>query len=288
MPFLALLIVLIAAILHAISNFLFKGGRDAAAMLWWSVTIGALWYGAFLATQASFAMPLETWVVFIPSALAEIAYARLITFGYADGALSQVYPIARGAPLLLIALFGALFLDERLPALGYVGIALLVVGIYLASLPSLGDWARPLRAARHRPTQIALLAALMVTIYTLLDKIGMRSASPLVYNWWVYASIAIGFAPFVWSRANRASTAREFRLNWRRILIASVATVGSYLAALIGLQMTAASYVGSVRATSVVMGALLGWLFLKEQLGALRVFAAALMVAGLVLIAVAR
>jgi drug/metabolite transporter (DMT)-like permease len=31
----------------------------------------------------------------------------------------------------------------------------------------------------------------------------------------------------------------------------------------------------------------LGWLFLKEQLGALRVFAAALMVVGLVLIAVA-
>jgi drug/metabolite transporter (DMT)-like permease len=103
----------------------------------------------------------------------------------------------------------------------------------------------------------------------------------------VYASIAVGYMPFVWSRAHRDSTAREFRMNWRRILIASFATVGSYLAALIGLSMTAASYVASVRATSVVMGALLGWLFLKEQLGALRVFAAALMVVGLVLIAVA-
>jgi len=51
--------------------------------------------------------------------------------------------------------------------------------------------------------------------------------------------------------------------------------------------MTAASYVGSVRASSVVIGALLGWLLLKEQFGAARVFAAALMVAGLLLIALA-
>jgi drug/metabolite transporter (DMT)-like permease len=287
MPLLALIIVLLAAVLHALSNFLFKGGRDASAMLWWSVTVGAVWYGAFVFTQSSVAMPLETWVVFIPSILAEIAYARLITYGYADGDLSQVYPIARGAPLLLIAVLSAIFLGERLPALGYVGIALLIVGIYLASLPALDDLLKPLRAAKHRPTQIALLAALCVTAYTLLDKIGVRYAQPMVYNWWVYASIAVGYAPFVWSRANRASTAREFRMNWRRILIASVATVGSYLAALIGLSITAASYVSSVRATSVVMGALLGWLFLKEQLGALRVFAAALMVVGLMLIAVA-
>lgn len=287
MPLLALIIVLVAAILHAVSNLFFKGGRDSSAFLWWSVAIGALWYGAFVATQTSLAMPLETWAVFIPSILAEIAYARLITFGYADGDLSQVYPIARGAPLLLIPLFGALVLGEHLPLFGYCGIVMLLIGIYLASLPSLDDLLKPLRAAKHRPTQIALVAALCVTVYTLLDKVGMRYAQPMVYNWWVYAMLAVGYAPFVWSRRNRASTSREFRTSWRRIVIASFATVGSYLAALTGLSMTAASYVSSVRATSVVMGALLGWLFLKEELGALRVFAAVLMVLGLALIALA-
>ncbi len=299
MPILALVIVLFAAMLHAVANLFFKRGDDPSAFLWWAIAIGALWYGAFL-LAASFVtcatstclllvsdwlMPRETWLVFIPSALAEIAYVRLITFGYANGDLSQVYPIARGAPLLLIPLFGALFLGEHLSPSGYAGIALLLAGIYLASLPALNDWTRPLRALKHRPTQIALLAALCVTAYTLLDKIGVRYAQPLAYNWWVYASIAIGYAPFVWSRAQRARTAREFRLNARRIGMASIATVGSYLAALIALQMTAASYVGAVRATSVVMGALLGWLVLKEQLGAARVIAAATMVAGLLLMA---
>jgi drug/metabolite transporter (DMT)-like permease len=287
MPILALVIVLIAAVLHAISNLLFKSGRDSSAFLWWAITIGATWYGVVVALQSSLAMPVEAWLIIIPSIIVEVAYARLITMGYANGDLSQVYPIARGTPPLLIAIFGAIFIGERLPALGYVGIVTLVVGIYFASLPSLNDVWKPLRAIAHRPTQLALLAALCVTLYTLLDKVGMRYTSPMVYNWWIYAGIAIGYAPIAWSRGNRDATAREWRMNWRRIILGSFATIGSYLAALIGLQMTAASYVGSVRASSVVIGALLGWLLLKESFGAVRVFAAALMVVGLLLIALA-
>ena len=287
MPILALIIVLIAAVLHAISNLLFKSGRDSSAFLWWAITIGATWYGVVVALQSSLAMPLEAWLIIIPSIVIEVAYARLITLGYAGGDLSQVYPIARGTPPLLIAIFGAIFIGERLPALGYVGIVVLVIGIYLASVPSLADVLKPLRAIAHRPTQIALLAALCVTAYTLLDKVGMRYTSPMVYNWWIYTGIAIGYAPIAWSHGHRAATVNEWRVNWKRIILGSFATIGSYLAALIGLQMTAASYVGSVRASSVVIGALLGWLLLKESFGAVRVFAAALMVVGLLLIALA-
>ena len=287
MPLLALIIVLIAAVLHAISNLLFKSGRDSSAFLWWAIAVGAAWYGVFVAVQSSLAMPLAAWLIIIPSIAVEVAYARLITLGYANGDLSQVYPIARGTPPLLIAALGAIFLGERLPLLAYCGIVVLVLGIYLASVPSWSEVLKPLRALTHRPTQIALLAALCVTAYTLLDKVGMQYVSPMVYNWWIYAGIAIGYAPIAWSRAQRDSTAREFRMNWRRIILGSFATIASYLFALMGLQMTAASYVGSVRASSVVIGALLGWLLLKEQLGALRVFAAALMVVGLMLIAVA-
>ncbi len=287
MPLLALIIVLIAALLHAISNLFFKSGRNSSAFLWWAITIGALWYGVLVAVQSSLAMRQEAWLIIIPSIVVEIAYARLITLGYENGDLSQVYPIARGTPPLLIALFGAIFIGERLPFLGYVGIVVLVIGIYLASVPSFNDVFKPLRAITHRPTQIAFLAALCVTAYTLLDKVGMQYASPLVYNWWMYTGIAIGYAPIAWSHGHRAATLIEWRTNWRRIVLGSFATIGSYLAALIGLQMTAASYVGSVRASSVVIGALLGWLLLKEPFGAARVFAAALMVVGLLLIALA-
>jgi drug/metabolite transporter (DMT)-like permease len=308
MPVLALLLVLIAAILHALWNFLAKDARDSSAFMWWGVCVGATWYGAWVVTQTSIALPREIWILFAASLAMEVAYVWLISRGYQDGDLSQVYPIARGSPPLLIALWSAIFLAERLPFLGYVGIALLIAGVYLASVPSLDDFWRPLRALsylrqpsprlarslwrelsgeRWRPAQWALLAAITVSIYTTLDKVAMSYATPLVYNAWVYVGIGLGYAPVVWSRANRASTLREWQSNWRRIVFGSVATIGSYLLALTGMAMTAASYVGAVRATSVLIGALLGWLLLKEKFGALRVFAAATMVVGLMLIAVA-
>lgn len=287
MPLPALFLVLIAAILHAFWNLLAKDARDSSAFMWWGVSVGATWYGLWVFTQAAAGLPREIWLIFAASVSMEVAYVGLITRGYATGDLSQVYPIARGAPPLLIAFFSAIFIGERLPVLGYVGIALLIVGVYLASLPSLDDLWKPLRALSHRPAQWALLAAFTVSIYSTLDKVAMGYATPLVYNAWVYAGIGIGYAPVVWARANRASTIQEFKTNWRRIAVGSVATIGSYLLALTGMSMTAASYVGAVRATSVVIGALFGWLLLKERFGAVRVLAAATMVVGLTLVAIA-
>ena len=287
MPITALVLVLIAAVLHAFWNFLAKDARDSSAFMWWGVSIGAVWFTAWMFTQAWMGMPHEIWLLFAVSLAMEILYVALITRGYATGDLSQVYPIARGTPPLFIAFFSAILLGERLPILGYVGIALLILGVYLASLPALSDLTRPLRALSHRPAQLALLAAVCVAIYSTIDKLNMAYVSPQVYNAWVYVGIGLGYAPVVWSRGNRTSTVAEFKRNWRRIAIGSVATIMSYLLALVGMAMTAASYVGAVRATSVVMGALMGWLVLKEKFGAVRVFAAATMVVGLLLIAAA-
>jgi len=286
-PLIALFLVLIAALLHAIWNLLAKDARDTSAFMWWGITIGALWFGGWMLTQTSLALPPEVWPVYILSMLAELAYLATITKGYNSGDLSQVYPIARGSPPLLIALWSAIFLAERLPLTGYAGIVLLIAGIYLVSLPSLKDLFRPLRALSHRPAQLAMLAAVWVSIYSTLDKIGVTYTSPLVYNVWVYAGIAVGYAPVVWSPRNRLSTIREWQTNRPRILMGSVATVSSYLLALMGMSMTSASYVGAVRATSVVMGAIFGWLLLKERFGGMRVFAAVLMVIGLTMLAIA-
>ncbi len=280
-------LVVVAALLHAFWNLLAKHAHDSSAFMWWGVTVGSVWYAAWVVTQVPLALPREIWVTFGLSLAAEIAYVLAITRGYANGDLSQVYPIARGAPPLLIAFWSAVFFTERLPVLGYIGILLLIVGVYLSSLPTLGDFLKPLRAISHRPAQWGIVAAVCVATYTVLDKVNLASSTPIVYNAWVYLGIAVCYAPFALSPANRNSTFSEFRSNWRWILIGSVATVGSYMLALIGMSLTSASYVGAVRASSVVIGALFGWLLLKEKLGIIRVTAAVVMVCGLLLLALA-
>lgn len=287
MPLTAVLLVLVAAALHAVWNLLAKDARHVSPFMWWAISIGAIWYGALLLTRGSLAMPAAVWPIYLSGMVAEIAYLVLITRGYTQGDLSQVYPIARGTPPMLVALWDATFLGERLPLAGYVGVGLLIAGVYLASLPSPGDLLRPLQAIRNRPAQIALLAAVCVSAYTVLDKRALAAADPMVYNFWVYAGIAVGYAPFVLIGGHRSAAVEEWRRNWRRILLGSVTTVTSYMLALLALAQTAASYVGAVRATSVLIGAALGWLILKERFGAMRVLASGLLVLGLGTIVVA-
>jgi drug/metabolite transporter (DMT)-like permease len=287
MPFFALSLALAAAILHGVWNFFAKSTEDSTAFLWWVIAWGMIVNVAAALLTDGLILPLAVVPIFLPSLAAEIAYVYALTRGYADGDLSQVYPIARGSAPLFIALWSALFIAERLPLVGYVGIALLIVGVYLASLRDRDDLLRPLRSLSHRPAQWALFAGVCISIYTLLDRLAMTRVSALTYNTWVYVGITIGFAPFVWTRARRGSTLALWHARKARLILSGVMSAASYLFALLALSLTNASYVGAVRGTSVVIGAALGWIALKEGFGKLRVVAALLMVAGLVALAFA-
>ncbi len=135
----------------------------------------------------------------------------------------------------------------------------------------------------------ALASSVFFSIYSVLDKQIVANMSPLVYNFWVYAGIAVGWAPFVWiGRENVLSrNIGELRDNWPRVVLGSIMTVGAYVAVLVALTQASASYVVAGRGTSVIIGALLGWLALHEGFGWLRVIGSVLMVAGLALIALA-
>jgi drug/metabolite transporter (DMT)-like permease len=287
LPPIALLLVLTAAVLHAIWHLLAKQARDTSAFMWWGIAIGAAWFGVIVSSQRSLELPPSVWPIYAASIVGEFGYLTLITRGYSLGDLSQVYPISRGAPPFLVVIWSAALLGERLPVAGYCGVGLLIAGVYVASLPSFRDVWRPLQAVRNRPAQLALLAAVCVAVYTTLDKRIVASVDPVVYNFWVYAGIAVVYAPMVWVRGNRRTAILEIRGNWQRVFLGSISTVGSYMLALAALAQTAASYVGAVRASSVLIGALFGWLLLGERLGVIRVVAATIMLAGLALIALA-
>lgn len=287
MPTLALAIAALAAVLHALWNLLAKRATDSSAFMWWGVTVGALWYGLVLSTTRSLALPPAVWPTYLLSLVAEITYVWLITWGYSQGDLSQVYPLARGTPPLLIAAWGAIALEERLPLAGYAGIGLLVAGIYLASLATPQDLLRPLALLQNRTAHVALAAAACVAVYTMLDKSVISTVDPLVYNFWVYAGISLGYSALVWAGSHRAAAITEIRRNWRPVVAGSFATVGSYLLALVAMTMTTASYVGAVRSSSVLIGAFLGHLVLGEGFGRLRVMAAAVIAVGLIAMALA-
>ncbi len=291
MPIAAIAFVLLAAVFHASYNFLAKSSRDTTVFLWWCVALGAVIYAAWLVISGLgiFLSPASE-VFFFVSAIAELGYFATLVRGYAQGDLSLVYPLSRGSAPLFVMLWSALVIGERLPLLGYVGIALMIVGVYIASLTANGaraklGWHTLLAPFHNHAARWALASAVFISIYSLSDREAIKATPPLVYNFWVYFGNMFTWALVVWRRENVAQVLGELRIHWKRLVLGSLMTLGSYALVLVALTMASTSYVVAGRGMSVVIGALLGTLVLKEGYGAVRVFSALLMVMGLVLIA---
>lgn len=286
---LSLLLLLSAAALHASSNALIKQGRDKLAFTWWMLTANLIIGLPLLAFIGR--LPPIGWALIGVSGLIEAVYFITLTRAYALGDLSQVYPMARGSAPLFVLLWAVLFLGETPTMGGLLGILLIVIGLYLVNLPSLAEWKRPLISLKSAATRWALLTGLLISIYSAIDKVGVRYVQPLLY---LYLFLGVTWLALSaqWLNADRRAMLRaELQPDVKRRLLTAllVALLGSsaYGLVLAALQLSPVSYVSPVRELSVVVGAWIGVKFLGEQGGRLRVVAAALIAVGIAVIAMA-
>lgn len=279
---LALGLLLLAALLHAGWNLLAKQAADRAATLYGALLLGGLLLAPALALH--WPPPPEAIGLALAAAVFEALYFVTLTAAYAVGDFSLVYPVARGSAPLLIALWAVLFLAERPSPAGWVGIGGLVAGLLLISAPGGKPTAgqsttRPLLALG-----LALATGLCISGYSIFNKVGLAYLWAPAYTALFHLGTAALLAPLLLRSHGRALLA-----PWRRQPIRTVG-IGLMLAAtsvlvLAALAVERAAYVGAVREISVVFGALAGWLLLGEPLGQRRTLAAAIMFAGLALIA---
>lgn len=290
MELFAFVLIIAAAFLHAIWNVLAKVSKDTIALMWWATVFGLLGYGGLLLLtgQAGF-LDSRSWLWFVISAIAETGYFVTLVRGYSRGDLSLVYPLSRGSAPIFAAMLSAI-MGERLAWFGYLGIGLMVVGIYVASLTfersqinlHLSAIVAPLR---NSAALWALVSGIFIAIYSVSDKVAVAATPPLTYNWWVFAGNTVLWMPFMWRGTSARTKPYDLRSNWPAIILTSVMMVGAYGAALAALALTSASYVVAGRGLSVVIGALLGSFVLKESYGSARIIGAGLMVIGLALMA---
>ena len=276
-----LALLVCAAVLHSSAHVALKGGTNKLAFTWWQMLAIIVFYSPVLLT-AKWNWPPLMWLVIIVSALAEAAYFYTTSRAYTLGDLSVTYPLARGSAPLFIVLWAVLFLGERPSALGSAGIVTIAAGLFLVNLPSWAGITRPLRGLTQPAQRWALTSGLCIGVYSTLDKVGVKFISPLLYIYVILCVTWLVLTPL--QRAN--ALAAEWRANKWKAAWAGVSVVGAYTLVLITMQHSPVSYVGSVREMSVVLTAWIGARFLGEGKTGLRVTASALVVAGILLIAV--
>ncbi len=206
-------------------------------------------------------------------------FAALIE-SYRTGDLSQVYPIARGSAPLMTAIASAAFVGEHLSPLGWSGIVTLAAGVLLLSARG----GRGIVEFDLRAVGYALLTALTICAYSITDGIGVRlSRNPPAYAVWLFLANAIALVLYALRRDPSGVTA-AMRRFWRRGLAGGSLQTLSYGIALWAMTLAPIGLVASLRETSVLFGAMIAVLVLKEPLRTARVAAAVLIVCGLVLI----
>jgi uncharacterized membrane protein len=294
MPTASLLLLLASASVHATAQAMIKGSRDKLAFAWLMLGTVSLAGAPFLAGLGR--IDPAGWAFVSASGVIQALYYFSLARAYTLGDFSSVYPIARGSAPLFILLWAAIFLGERpsLPALA--GILLVVCGVYFINLPSLSEWRRPFATMRGGAARWSIATGFLISCYTAVDKAGMRYFEPATYLYLVFLVAWMLMAPMLLLAGRRLAAARELtrplpgggrRLDARscaRVALCSALGFGAYCLVLAALKLSPASYVAPVREISVVIGAWIGVRRFGERGGALRLAAAALIVAGVAIL----
>ena len=291
MTSLALILVLSSAVGHSSWNYLAKSSKHKVVFLWLMlIASGVIYSIPFWYRLRSHPIPTEGWPYILATAVIHSLYFSFLGMAYRRGDLSTVYPIARGTAPGLVPFVATIWLRESPSALGAIGIALVVIGIQIVSLPglsrpSLGQFWRDLSRG---PVGFAFLTGLMTTMYTVVDRQGVQRVDQFIYEYLQFVLCAFFLTPWVIARKRREIKYEWMTNKWRAGVV-GLLCFGAYLLVLSAMAMpeVKVSYITAGRECSILFSTLLGILVLHESRGLQKVIGAVILVVGIGCIAFA-
>jgi drug/metabolite transporter (DMT)-like permease len=271
-----LVAVLGAAVLHAVWNAMAHGVPDRLAgfaLLGLSSGLCGL-----VAVAVTGLPPANTWPYIIASVLIHLAYYGGLLASYQLGQFSQVYPLARGTSPWVVAVIAIVVLHQQPVPLELAGVLLISAG--LIALVFIGG--RPSR--RQSPALLAAFGTgLTIAAYTVVDGLAVHKLPLATYMGWVFMlqGLIVPLAVFCWRGPG-------FLTQERRHVYAGLGgglvSMVAYGLVLWAQQRGTLASIAALRETSIIFGAIIGALFFGERFGPKRAIAAAVVVAGIVLI----
>lgn len=287
MSLLAFSLIVTSAVMHALWNLLVKRSRHKTVFIWWMFVAST---GLFtlilpLAPEPFYWPGGETLVMIAAGASCFVLYHLLNGRAYRGGDLSVIYPLSQTS-MVYVPVWGVTLLGERLSHTGLSGIILVIFGAYAVQMQrfSLAEFLRPFRDLRSSSVRAALAAGFIYSIGSVAEKSGVKNYSPFYFTYLLVLLMLALMTVNLGRRRYRRHIAAEFREHWRLILCSGPVMMASFLTFRYGLNMSPVSYAVPVRQVSVLVGVLIGILFLGESCGRIRLISAMLILAGAVMI----
>ena len=286
MSLVSIVLVGIAAVTHAIWNLATKKAQGGAAFLaLCSVFALGLYAGpvAWLLHVHGLPHGRAVWGCIAGSALIHFLYFNVLNHGYRVADLSVVYPVARGTGPLLSVAFAVLVLGERPSQLALCGALVVVIGVFAlaggARLVQTGD------ARARAGLYWGSCTGLVIASYTVVDGYAVRflGLTPLLLDYATHIVRVTLTLPKL--LRDRAATRAELERTWRYVLVVGALSPLAYILVLIAMQYSPISYVAPARELSMLVGAFFGARLLGEGDVRRRITFAAVIAAGVMLIA---
>lgn len=274
---LAAFLALLAAVLHASWNIVVKQTGDRFLALWGQFAFaGSLALTTLIIWTFVDGLPNIAWWWSIASGCGHLPYVLLLARAYDKNDFSLTYPIARGAGALGATVLGLIFLDDSLSALSIAGIAVVISGLWVL-------------VSNQKITNIlpALGVAATIGIYSVVDAYGARNSNSVAFALSVFVSGAITIS--IWALFTRSSQLRGFiKSSWKPSALGGTMSLIGYSLIVYAFTLAPVGYVATMRESSVVIAALAGWKYLKEDDHKRRLTSAAIVVVGLFVLVAGR
>ena len=266
-------LVILSAIAHAIWNALMKSANDRM------LTMAALRFTGLVIGLC--ALPFVEWPAparwkwLLLTAAVMFAYYVLLVRSYGAGDMSVVYPLARGLAPVLTTVAAALVIGETLNTGQTAAVVLVSLGIMALSFGA---------GAGRGAVPLALATGVSVASYSFFGGLGVRAAGTVLgFQACLEIVTGIGTVGYV-AIVRRADLGAYIRKSGALGVLAGAISVIGFLAFLAAAQRLPLGPVTALRETSVIFGAVIGTLVLKEGFGPRRIAAAAMVVAGMALL----
>jgi len=277
-----LLLVLIAAFLHAFWNLLSKKAKGKAPFIWLIYVASNLLYLPVVLFQnykgnINYTLPL-LWFS-LSSSVLHLGYYLVLQKGYRSADLSVVYPLARGSGPLFSSIAAILFLHEQLRISATIGLFLIIAGVLLITGLS---FKKENNLKIMTGIYYGVLTGFFIALYTLNDTIAIKSyaVSPLALTQATFLFGVIMLFPFI--AKEKQELKREISQHKWIILAVGLLSPAAYILVLEALKYAPLTVVAPARETSILLGVFMGSKVLNEEDGKRRLIASLLILGGIV------
>ncbi|NWD66981.1 EamA family transporter [Pseudomonas gingeri] len=272
----AITLVLISAFMHATWNAVVRAGSSRF------LTLAMVDAVALLISLAALPLvnvpPPQVWAYLAISVVLNTAYRLFLIKAYETGDFGQVYPVMRGVPPVMVAVFSWCMFHEKLSTGALLGVMLISAGIISLT------FVRHMTAAMFKPMLMAICAGVFIALYTLVDAQGVR-ASETALQYIIYLGVFQSMPVLLLALiSNRTQFVRVVRSNWRLGTLGGFFYLTAYGLVLFAFSLDAVAKISALRESSVIIGAIIAALFFHERFGWRRMLSAFVIFSGIVLI----